>query len=75
MDQELLREFDCLRNDIVPKLRSHAFVDNLSARHVIQYLVLPSCTPPVAWDVFRRGRKVIRMSSFSSEAPGELTWT
>lgn len=39
------------------KLRHHAFVDDLNAHHVFQYLILPSFTPPIAWDVFRRRRR------------------
>lgn len=39
------------------KLRHHAFVDDHNAQHVFQYLILPSFTPPIAWDVFRRRRR------------------
>jgi hypothetical protein len=57
LEQEQVREYGRLQDDIVAKLRPHAFVDDLNARHVFQYLILPSFTPPVAWDVFRRRRR------------------
>jgi len=57
LDREQVGEFGRLWDDIVPKLRHHAFVDGLAAGHVFQYLVLPSFTPPVAWDVFGRRRR------------------
>lgn len=56
MEQEQVREYGRLRDDIVAKLRHHAFVDDLNAHHVFQYLILPSFTPPIAWDVFHRRR-------------------
>jgi hypothetical protein len=46
-----------LQDDVIVKLRHHAFVDDLNARHLFQYLILPSFEPPVAWDVFRRRRR------------------
>jgi len=46
MEQEQIREYGRLQEDITSKLR-----------HVFQYLILPSFTPPVAWDVFRRPRQ------------------
>jgi hypothetical protein len=57
MESEQLHEFGRMQNDITSKLRGHAFIDDLSARHVFQYLILPSFSPPIAWDVFRRGRR------------------
>lgn len=54
MDQEQAREYRRLQDDIATKLRHHAFVDDRDSLHAFQYLVLPSFTPPVAWDVFRR---------------------
>ena len=57
MEQEQIREYGRLQNDIIAKLRHHAFVDGLQARHVFQYLILPSFTPPISWDVFRRPRR------------------
>jgi hypothetical protein len=57
MEQEQIREYGCLQDEIIVKLRSHGFVDGLGASHVFQYLILPSFTPPISWDVFRRPRK------------------
>lgn len=57
LEQEQVREYGRLQDDIVAKLRHHAFVDDLNARHVFQYLILPTFTPPIAWDVFRQRRQ------------------
>jgi hypothetical protein len=57
LEQEQRREYDHLQHDIVAKLRCHAFVDTEQAWHVFQYLILPSFTPPIAWDVFQRRRR------------------
>lgn len=57
MEQEQVREYGHLQDDIIVKLRHHTFVDGLEAQHVFQYLILPSFTPPIAWDVFRRRRR------------------
>jgi hypothetical protein len=57
LDQEQVLEYGRLEDDIVPKLRHHAFVDGLAAGHMFQYLILPSFTPPIAWDVFQRRRR------------------
>jgi hypothetical protein len=56
VEQEQIQEYARLQDEIVVKLRHHAFVDSLNAQHVFQYLILPSFTPPIAWDVFRRRR-------------------
>jgi len=57
LDQEQAREYRRLQDDMTTKLRHHAFVDDRGSLHAFQYLVLPSFTPPVAWDVFRRRRR------------------
>ena len=57
MEQEQVAEYGRLQDDTISKLRHHAFVDDQNARHVFQYLVLPSFSPPIAWDVFRRRRR------------------
>jgi hypothetical protein len=57
LEHEQVREYGRLQNDIIVRLRHHAFVDDLKASHVFQYLILPSFTPPVAWDVFQRRRR------------------
>jgi|GEM_PF-4740565 len=57
LDQEQAREYRRLQDDITTKLRHHAFVDDRDSLHAFQYLALPSFTPPVAWDVFRRRRR------------------
>jgi hypothetical protein len=57
VEQEHVLEYGRLHKDVVVKLRHHAFVDGLEAGHVFQYLILPSFTPPISWDVFRRRRR------------------
>jgi hypothetical protein len=57
VEQEQVREYGRLQDDIIAKLRHHAFVDGLDAHHVFQYLILPSFTPHISWDVFRRRRR------------------
>ncbi len=56
LEQEQIREFGQLRSEVTDKLRQHAYIDDQNARHVFQYMILPSFTPPIAWDVFRRRR-------------------
>jgi hypothetical protein len=55
MELERVHEYGRLRDDIVRKLRHCAFVEE--GRHVFQYLILPSFTPPISWDVFRQRRR------------------
>jgi hypothetical protein len=57
VEQEQVREYGRLQDDTIAKLRHHAFVDGLDAHHAFQYLILPSFTPPISWDVFRRRRR------------------
>jgi hypothetical protein len=57
LEQEQIREYGRLQHDVTTKLRQHAFIDDMDAWHVFQYLILPSFAPPVAWDVFRRGHQ------------------
>lgn len=47
-------EYSRLRSEVTAKLRCHAYIDDRSAGHVFQYLVLPSFEPCVAWDVFHQ---------------------
>jgi hypothetical protein len=62
VDPEQVREYGALSDAVTQKLRHHAYVDDQHLRHVLQYLILPSFTPPIAWDVFRQG---------SQELPGK----
>ena len=57
MEYEQSAEFSSLADKIVAELRCHAYIDERFGSHVFQYLVLPSFTPPIAWDVFRRARR------------------
>lgn len=57
MDAEQIQELCYLQDKIITKLRHHAYIKEESARHVFQYLILPSFTPPIAWDVFSRIRR------------------
>ena len=60
MEPEQCREYRRLQDDIIGKLREHAFIDDREAHHGFQYLILPAFDPPVSWDVFRqrhRGRE------------------
>jgi hypothetical protein len=57
MEDEQIREFRRVQDEVLQKLRRHAFVEDCAARHVFQYLTFPAFTSPVAWDVFTRRRK------------------
>ncbi len=57
MDPEQIREYGQLHDEVVRKLRHHAYIDDRNIWHVFQYLALPSFTSPIAWDVFQRRRK------------------
>jgi hypothetical protein len=54
MEPEQIREFGQIRDEVTEKLRHHAYIDDRNAGHVFQYLIIPSFTPPISWDVFRR---------------------
>jgi hypothetical protein len=57
VEQEQSREYARLHNEMISKLRQCSLVDAIEGHHVFQYLILPSFTPPIAWDVFRRSRR------------------
>ena len=57
MEQDEIVQYHRLERGVIGRLRNHAFVDDTYAGHVFQYLVLPSFTPPIAWDVFSRARR------------------
>ena len=77
MESEQIREFGQLRDEVTARLRHHAYIDDQNARHVFQYLILPSFTPPISWDVFRRRRKgssnehMLLRTSWWSDVDGE----
>ena len=57
MNQEQTDELTQLDFALIPKLRGHGFVGRGFGMHIFQYMILPSFTPLIAWDVFlqRRG--------------------
>lgn len=57
MESEQGQEYSRLQGEVIVRLRHHAYAAGRPALHVFQYLILPSFTPPVAWDVFRRARR------------------
>lgn len=52
MEQEQADEICQLRDAILANLRHHSFIDG--GQHVFQYLVIPSFSPTVSFDVFKR---------------------
>jgi hypothetical protein len=56
LEAEQLIEYGTMTEGVYAKLRAHAYVDDRYAQHVFQYLVLPSFSAPVAWDVLKRRR-------------------
>jgi len=77
LELELSYESERLRREVTAKLRLHAYIDDQSARHVLQYLILPSFEPCVAWDVFRQrseghpDRHILLRSSWRSDLDEE----
>jgi hypothetical protein len=57
MDPEQSREYEQISREIVVKLRHQAYIEDRYAAHAFQYLILPSFTPPISWDVFLRRHK------------------